>query len=97
MFADLGYWDVNDTSENANDDFWVEGDHHLKSEVGRWDPLSESWVVDAVTSPCIDSGDPNSPLGDQPRPNGGQINMVANMRVNRYVQENNVGLNLGVS
>ncbi len=26
-----GYWDVNDTPADANDDFWVEGDYHLKS------------------------------------------------------------------
>jgi len=52
-------------------------DYHLKSEAGRWDPVSESWVIDDVTSSCIDSGDPNSPIGDEPEPNGGIINMGA--------------------
>jgi unsaturated chondroitin disaccharide hydrolase len=28
-------------------------------------------------SPCIDAGDPNSALGDEPQPNGGRINMGA--------------------
>jgi L-ascorbate metabolism protein UlaG (beta-lactamase superfamily) len=53
------------------------GDYHLKSEAGRWDPVSESWVVDDVTSPCIDAGDPNSAIGDEPEPNCGRINMGA--------------------
>jgi hypothetical protein len=53
------------------------GDCHLKSEAGRWDPGSESWVVDDVTSPCIDKGDPASPVGNEPLPNGGRINMGA--------------------
>jgi parallel beta-helix repeat protein len=53
------------------------GDYHLKSEAGRWDPVSESWVHGDVTGPCIDAGDPNSPVGDEPVPNGGRINMGA--------------------
>ncbi|MEN6574866.1 MAG: right-handed parallel beta-helix repeat-containing protein [Phycisphaerales bacterium] len=76
-FADAGYWDPNGTLDDPNDDFFVEGDYHLKSEAGRWDPASESWVQDDVTSPCIDAGDPNSPIGDEPFPNGGRINMGA--------------------
>ena len=39
------------------------GDFHLKSEAGRWDPVSEGWVVDGVTSPCIDRGDPIRTVG----------------------------------
>ncbi len=76
-FAILGYWDPNDTLADTNDDFWVEGDYHLKSQAGRWDPNSQSWVTDDVTSPCIDAGDPNSPVGDEPEPNGQRINMGA--------------------
>jgi hypothetical protein len=52
-------------------------DFHLKSEVGRWDPVSQSWVLDDVNSPCIDVGEPNMPVGDEPEPNGGIINMGA--------------------
>ena len=53
------------------------GDYHLKSQTGRYDPAAQSWVQDDVTSPCIDAGDPNSPIGDEPFPNGGRINMGA--------------------
>jgi predicted outer membrane repeat protein len=55
----------------------VQGDHHLKSQAGRWDPNSKTWVIDDVTSPCIDAGDPASPIGYEPFPNGGIINMGA--------------------
>jgi len=53
------------------------GDYYLKSQTGRWDPVIESWIIDDVTSPCIDAGDPNSPIGYEPFPNGGIINMGA--------------------
>jgi len=51
------------------------GDYHLKSQAGRYDLNSESWVTDDVTSPCIDAGDPNHLVGDEPEPNRGRINM----------------------
>ena len=76
-FVMPGYWDANGTPEDANDDFWVDGDYHLQSAAGRWDPNNQSWVQDAVTSPCIDAGDPMSPIGYEPFPNGGIINMGA--------------------
>jgi hypothetical protein len=50
-------------------------DFHLKSQFGRWDDAAGKWVNDAVTSPCIDAGDPNSPVVFEPFPNGGIINM----------------------
>jgi len=53
------------------------GDYHLKSQTGRWDPADGSWIIDDLTSPCIDAGDPNSPVGEEPEPNGGRINMGA--------------------
>jgi len=52
-------------------------DYHLKSQAGRWDANSESWVLDDVTSPCIDAGDWMSPIGLEPFPNGGRVNMGA--------------------
>jgi predicted outer membrane repeat protein len=117
-FAEPGFWHPNDTPLDANDDFWVNGDYHLKSQTGRWKPsiylgldptndgfidlsdfaafanswqkkgsfipadlnrsgivdLSDlnllldnylagyppgQWVLDDITSPCIDTGDPN--------------------------------------
>lgn len=53
------------------------GDYHLKSQAGRWDPKSQTWVTDDVTSPCIDAGDPSTPIGHEPFPNGGIVNMGA--------------------
>jgi len=53
------------------------GDFRLKSQSGRWDPLAETWETDAITSPCIDAGDPMSPIGPEPFPNGGFMNMGA--------------------
>ncbi len=53
------------------------GDYRLKSQGGRWDSISEGWTQDDVTSPCIDAGDPLSPIGPEPFPNGGFINMGA--------------------
>ncbi len=53
------------------------GDYHLKSQAGRCDPSSESWVIDDVTSPAIDGGDPADPIGYEPFPNGGIVNMGA--------------------
>ena len=76
-FAEVGYWDPNGTPTDINDDFWVDGDYHLKSQAGRWEPSSPSWVQDEVTSPCIDAGDIDSPIGLEPFPNGGRVNMGA--------------------
>lgn len=50
-------------------------DYHLRSQAGRWDPNNHAWVLDDVTSPCIDAGDPMSPIGNEPFPNGGITNM----------------------
>jgi len=80
LFGQSGYWDIIGTPDDVfspGDDIWIDGDYHLKSQAGRWDPVSESWLVDDVTSPCIDAGDPNSPIGHEPFPNGGIINMGA--------------------
>lgn len=80
LFAEPGYWadvdDPNITVEPNNPNaVWIDGDYHLKSQAGRYDPNSDSWVTDDVTSLCIDAGDPNSSTGDEPEPNGGRINM----------------------
>ncbi|NIP27243.1 MAG: hypothetical protein GWN67_22780 [Phycisphaerae bacterium] len=53
------------------------GDYHLKSQAGRWETSSQAWVQDDVTSPCIDGGKPEDPIGNEPFPNGGVINMGA--------------------
>ncbi len=75
LFASPGHRDSNGTPNDPNDDIWVDGDYHLKSQTGRWDPVAKSWVTDAVTSPCIDAGNPDSPVGDEPQPNGARVNM----------------------
>jgi hypothetical protein len=56
-------------------------DVHLKSKAGRWDPTlnggAGDWTTDAVSSPCIDAGDPASAWANEPTPNGGRINLGA--------------------
>ncbi len=54
---------------------WLMGDYHVQSEAGRWDPAAGLWVYDAVSSPCVDAGDPAREVGHEPSPNGGIINM----------------------
>jgi hypothetical protein len=51
------------------------GNYHLKSEVGRWDTSTQTWVQDTVTSPCIDAGNPGSDWKKELWPNGKRINM----------------------
>jgi len=46
-------------------------------QAGRWDPASQMWVQDQVSSLCIDAGDPNFPVGPELAPNGSVINMGA--------------------
>jgi hypothetical protein len=76
-FVEPGYWDQNGTPEDADDDFWVDGDYHLRSQAGRWDQQSQTWEQDNVTSPCIDAGDPDGTIGIEPFPNGGWVNIGA--------------------
>jgi len=77
-FAEPGYWtDPCNTPDNLWDDGWTDGDWHVKSQAGRWDPNSRTWVQDDVTSPCIDAGEPMAPIGHEPFPNGGIVNVGA--------------------
>ena len=52
-------------------------DYHLQSVAGRWDPQSRTWVSDNVSSPCIDAGHPDAPVGEEPVPHGDRVNMGA--------------------
>ncbi len=52
-------------------------DFHLKSQAGRYDPAGKGWAINAVTSSCIDAGATAGPIGHEPFPNGGRINMGA--------------------
>ena len=74
-FADPGHWDANGTPEDPNDDFFVAGDYHLKSQTGRWDSSTQAWVQDAAMSPCIDAGNPAVSFESEPAPNGSRVNM----------------------
>ena len=53
------------------------GDYHLKSAFGRWNPATAAWVKDAVTSRCIDAGDPWSTYASEPKPNLARANVGA--------------------
>jgi hypothetical protein len=53
------------------------GDYHLRSRYGRYWPAHDVWVIDRVTSPCIDAGDPSVYPKRERMPHGGRINMGA--------------------
>lgn len=56
---------------------WASGDYHLQSQYGRWEPTESTWVIDDLTSPCIDAGNPHADLKAEPAPNDGRINAGA--------------------
>jgi hypothetical protein len=76
LFISEGYWDDNGTPDGS-DDVWVDGDYHLKSQAGRWDPQNRRWVKDSVTSPGIDAGKPASDWRAELWPHGKRINLGA--------------------
>lgn len=80
LFVQRGIWvDRNDPEKTVGPQdsgaTWIGGDYHLKSEAGRWDPIAQTWRHDTVTSPGIDAGTPGNPVGHEPSPNGGVVNM----------------------
>jgi hypothetical protein len=82
LFARGGQWvNANDPNEvlAPQDEraVWTDGDYHLQSQAGRWDPATSQWVQDEISSPCIDRGDRATPVGYEPDPNGGIINLGA--------------------
>ena len=78
VFAEMGYWDdPQQTPGDISDDVWVGGDYHVKSQAGRYDAAAGTWVYDDLTSPCIDAGAAMSPIGSEPFPNGGIVNVGA--------------------
>jgi hypothetical protein len=66
-FVQLGYWDANSTPEDANDDYWIDGDHHL---------LANSPCIDAGDPEYI-AGPNETDLDGNPRVIGGRIDMGA--------------------
>ncbi len=56
---------------------WVEGDYHVMSQEGHWEEAKLAWISDPLTSPCIDAGDPRTPMGDEITPMGPRVNLGA--------------------
>jgi hypothetical protein len=52
-------------------------DYHLRSKAGRWNPDRRTWVKDRVTSPCIDTGDPDTDWAAELWPHGQRMNLGA--------------------
>jgi hypothetical protein len=82
LFLSRGCWVDRDQPDkvvgpNYPNAVWLAGDYHLQSQMGRWDPKTAAWQQDPVTSPCIDAGDPATPVGQEIAPNGGIINLGA--------------------
>ena len=51
------------------------GDFHLQSINGRYNPATGQWVNDSANSPAIDAGNPSSEFSNEPQPNGSRVNM----------------------
>jgi hypothetical protein len=69
LFVTAGTW----TDPNT----FTLGDYHLKSKAGHWNPRTCTWVLDDMTSLCIDAGDPNAAFSLEPAPNGDRLNLGA--------------------
>ncbi len=76
LFAAEGRWEDGGTAA-TDDDTWIDGDYHLQSQVGRWDPTARQWVVDSETSRCVDAGSPASQWSAELWPHGRQVNVGA--------------------
>jgi hypothetical protein len=76
LFAAEGHWN-NQGTIDVTDDTWVDGDYHVQSQAGRWDPTAKRWVKDSQTSRCIDAGDPTTDWSAESWPDGQRINMGA--------------------
>lgn len=59
------------------------GDYRLQSEGLRWDSRQGLWIFDSLTSPCIDTGNPGYPLGNEPRtaPDDPNSTAIVNNRI----------------
>lgn len=80
QFVDAGYWDDNETEGDWTDDFWVDGDYQLQSQVEYWNEVTGSMQTDPHTSPCIDTGNPGWPAEGED--SDGQLYPGENVRVN---------------
>ncbi len=66
-FVEPGYWDANDTPDDVNDDFWVEGDYYL---------LPDSLCIDAGNPDYLPEPD-ETDIDGNPRVIDGRIDMGA--------------------
>lgn len=79
LFATPGLWvdplDPNVMLDPADPNaVRLNGDYHLKSTGGRWDPVTGTWVIDDETSSAIDAGDPASDSSAEPPLSDRRIN-----------------------
>ncbi|MCP4453651.1 MAG: SUMF1/EgtB/PvdO family nonheme iron enzyme, partial [Planctomycetes bacterium] len=82
QFVVTGFWALPETMDvpvlpDTEGAVWIAGDYHLESRAGHYDVDTAAWMKDAVSSPCIDAGDPNMSYEREPDPNGARINMGA--------------------
>jgi hypothetical protein len=70
-------WDSGNIDANPNFVDPASSDYTLMSARGRYWAEHDIWIIDDVTSPCIDAGDPMDDVGQEPTPNGLHINMGA--------------------
>ena len=82
IYATVGAWAAassNDLHSFDGDPLLVNPDildFHLQSRTGRWDYVAGGWTNDPVSSPLIDSGDPDSTAWtNEPDPNGRRVNI----------------------
>ena len=73
LSSDVGYGNININPLFAPAD----DDYHLLSHVGRFAPLTKTWAVDDINSPCIDTGALGDAIIAEPYLNGKRINMGA--------------------
>jgi parallel beta-helix repeat protein len=65
-FVSEGFWSGDPNTPEDPNNVWQDGDYHLLSRGWRFDPRSGQWTWDSETSPCLDSGNPGTLLGDEP-------------------------------
>jgi hypothetical protein len=69
----LGWMDAAESGDLGAVEAW--SSYHLRSRSGRWD--GTQWLDDALTSACVNAGDPLADYANEPSPNGGRINVGA--------------------
>lgn len=81
-YVTVSYSDIQDGYSGVDnidvDPYFADADNedfHLKSTAGRWNPVSQCWINDGATSPCIDAGKPSSDWTSELWPHGERINM----------------------